>query len=115
MAAVAESARARPPEARPRRVRRAAPRRKLARGAVWIAIVACLLGGVVALNVAVLRLNLRMDNRNRERTQLRADIASLSSDLSRGSAVAQIETRARRQLHLVDADPAQTTFIHLNP
>lgn len=98
---------------RPRPVRRAAPRRKVARGVVWIGLVACLLGGVVALNVAVLRLNLRMDDRNRDRARLRAEIADLSAQLSRSSAVAQIELRAQREQHLVPADPAQTTFLRL--
>ena len=115
MAVAAERVRARPPEARPRPrpSRRAAPRRKVTRGVVWIGIVACLLGGVVALNVAVLRLNLRMDDRNRERARLRADISALSTQWSSASAVARIETRAQRELHLVPADPAQTTFVQL--
>ena len=114
MSAVAERARAHSTEVAVRpRARRAAPRRKVTRGVVSIAAVACLLGGVVALNVAVLRLNLRMDDRNRERVRLRADISALATKLSGTSAVAQIETRAQRELHLVPADPAQTTFVRL--
>jgi hypothetical protein len=117
MAVAVERARTRPPEiaARPRArpARRTAPRRKVTRGVLWITVVACLLGGVVALNVAVLRLNLRMDDRNRERAQLRAEIADLSARLSRAAAVAQVETRAQKELGLVPADPAQTTFLQL--
>jgi hypothetical protein len=48
MAAVGQAARLAP------RVRRGAVER---RGAIWIAVIAALLAGVVALNVAVLRLN----------------------------------------------------------
>ena len=40
-----------------------APRRRVAGGVVWIGVVAVLLAGVVALNVAVLRLNIRLDER----------------------------------------------------
>ena len=113
MAAVTERARPQAPEVRPRPARRAKPRRKVTRGVLWIAVVASLLGGVVALNVAVLRLNLRMDDRNRERAQLRSDIADLSTRLSSASAVARIEAQAQRQLHLVPADPSQTTFVRI--
>jgi cell division protein FtsB len=54
-----------------------------------------------------------MDDRDRDRAQLRAEIADLSARLSHAAAVAQVETRARRELGLVPADPEQTTFIQL--
>jgi cell division protein FtsL len=92
---------------------RAAPRRKVARGAVWIGVVACLLAGVVALNVAVLRLNLRMDDLSSQRAKLQTENAALSSQVSSAAAVGQIEALARRKLGLVPADPNQTTFVHL--
>ena len=47
---------------------------------------AALLAGVVAVNVAVLRLNLQFDQVGRERSELRADISRLRSELSSASA-----------------------------
>ena len=43
---------------------RAAGQRRLAGGVAWIVIVAALLAGVVAVNVAVLQLNLGLDGVN---------------------------------------------------
>ena len=43
------------PQAVPRRARRVRPRRLSAGGAVWVVVLAMLLGGIVALNVAALR------------------------------------------------------------
>jgi len=40
--------------------------RRVAGGVVWIGIVAALLAGVVAMNVAVLRLNMQLDRLGRE-------------------------------------------------
>jgi len=70
-----DAARAHAPEApaRPRRraQARGVPKRRVAGGVVWIASVAVLLTGIVALNVAVLRLNLRLDGLGEERAKLR--------------------------------------------
>ena len=51
-------------------------------GVIWIALVAGLLAGVVAMNVAVLRLNMKLDHLGRERADLRAENAALSVQLS---------------------------------
>ncbi len=64
-------------------------------GVLWIVLFACLLAGVVAVNVAVLRLNLELDRESRERTELRADIAQLRSEIS--SAAATDASRASRR------------------
>ena len=69
-------------------------------GVFWIVVVAVLLAGVVAVNVAVLQLNLRLDELGRERIQLRADTNRLSSQLSSASANARIESEARSRLGL---------------
>ena len=66
-------------------------------GVVWIVVLAVLLAGIVAVNVAVLQLNLRLDELGRERVQLRADTQRLSSQLSSASANARIESQARTQ------------------
>jgi cell division protein FtsL len=104
--------------------RRRAPARPRARarsksrpfgGVVWIVIVAALLAGVVAVNVAVLQLNLRLDELGRERVQLRAETKRLSSQLSSASANARIESEARTRLGLVQADPALTFHVQLAP
>ncbi len=84
-------------------------------GVVWIVVLAALLGGVVAVNVAVLQLNVRLDELGRERIQLRADTKRLSSQLSSASANARIESQARSKLGLEPADPALTFHVQLVP
>jgi hypothetical protein len=101
------------PRARTRPRRKAAPARRVAGGAVWIVVLGFLLAGVVALNVAVLRLNLRSDELTRESVQLRADSAELASKLAAGSASARTSSRARRELGLQPADPSTTTYLQL--
>ena len=110
-----------PPVARPRRrVRpRTAPKRwARARpfgGIVWIVVLAVLLAGVVAVNVAVLQLNVRLDELGRERIQLQGETKRLSSQLSSASANARIESQARAKLGLVRADPELTFHLQLAP
>jgi cell division protein FtsL len=70
----------------------------------WILFFAALLAGVVAVNVAVLRLNLQFDQVGRERSELRADISRLRSELSSASATARIERLARGEFGLVHVD-----------
>ena len=103
--------------ARPRRrpVARTTSRPRPFGGVVWIVVLAVLLAGVVAVNVAVLQLNLRLDELSRERIQLRADTNRLSSQLSSASANARIESEARTRLGLVRADPALTEHVQLVP
>lgn len=124
MASWAEAASAPAPNARPQPAKRVAakpgPRsragarsRPLAGSVVWIVVLGALLAGVVAVNVAVLQLNLSLDRLGRERVQLRADNASLSARLSSASAAARIETQARGRLGLVPADPGTTSYVQL--
>ena len=119
MASWAGTARVETPEVvRPRRrpaARSGAPRSRPFGGVVWIVVLAVLLAGVVAVNVAVLQLNLRLDELSRERVQLRADTNRLSSQLSSASANARIESQARTKLGLVRADPALTEHVQLVP
>ncbi|MBA2332819.1 MAG: cell division protein FtsL [Actinobacteria bacterium] len=105
------------PRPRPRRKPAARP---LARprpfgGVLWIVVLGALLAGVVAVNVAVLQLNVRLDDLGRERIQLRADNARLSSQLSSAAAAARIEAQARKRLGLVPADPSTTAYVQLAP
>ncbi len=124
MASGAEALRVEAPKARPQPARRAAAKpgpksraaakpRPLAGSVVWIVVLGALLAGVVAVNVAVLQLNLSLDRLGRERVQLRADNASLSARLSSASAAARIQTQARGKLGLVPADPGTTSYVQL--
>ena len=65
-------------------------------GVVWIAIIAALLAGVVAPNVAVLRLNMTLDELGRDRADLRAENAALAAQLSSAAASPRIQTVAAR-------------------
>jgi cell division protein FtsL len=99
-----------------RRRGRAASRpskRRVDRGVVWIAGLAVLLAGVVAVNVAVLQLNVRLDELGRERVQLRDDNARLRAQLSSTGASARIGARATTELGLVEADSGTTAYVRL--
>jgi cell division protein FtsL len=112
MSTIAQTARV----ARPRR--RAAAKAKprvLGGGVIWIVLFALLLAGVVAVNVAVLRLNVQLDQTGRERAELKADIAGIRAELSSSGATAQIERVATTELGLVLADPETTTYVRLGP
>jgi cell division protein FtsL len=95
------------PKARPKPRAKAkpAPRRRVAGGVVWIGLVSVLLAGVVALNVAVLRLNVKLDEAQHERNQLRADNAQLSTDIASRAATGRIVSVASDRLGLTPATP----------
>ena len=103
--------------AKPRAVpkRRPARSKGVAGGVVWIVFVTALLAGVVALNVAVLRLNVQLDGLAREKQELRAGNNELASRLAGLEASGRIQALARKQLGLVPAEPDQTTYITLEP
>lgn len=103
-------------EARPRRSRAATVRpaqRRLAGGIVWIVVVAALLAGVVALNVAVLRTNLTLDELSGKRSRLRAENAALTSELASSATTARIQKLAADQLGAAPATPERTTYVEL--
>ena len=104
---------ARPKRSRPRAVRR--PRRRVTGGVLWIAVVAALLAGVVATNVAVLRLNMKLDRLGRERSDLRAQNAELSSQLSSAASAPRIQQLAAKRLGWVQATSDQTSYYKLPP
>jgi cell division protein FtsL len=112
--------RARPkPKQKPRtsgRARARARQRARHRAAIlWILVSALLLAGVVTVNLAVLRLNLSLDKATQERSKLRSDNAALQSQLSSELASPRIQSKARRQLGLVDADGATIGYLDLAP
>jgi cell division protein FtsL len=65
------------------------------------------------VNVAVLRLNLQLDETGRERTELKTDISELRSEISSAAATTRIERLAEGELGLVEVDPEDTTYIQL--
>jgi cell division protein FtsL len=102
------------PQARPRpRRASAAPRRRVAGGVVWIGLLAVLLVGVVAVNVAVLRLNMQIEKLGQQRLELEAQNALLESKVSSTLAPARIEREARTKLGLLPA--AEPTYVELRP
>ncbi len=118
MTAVAPHARAEAPSvpvARPRARRRPERKPRIAGGMVVITVIGVLLAGVVFMNVAVLRLNIRLDQLGRDRVQLHADIAQLSSQVSSEQAAARIQAEARMRLQVVPASASDTTFVDLPP
>jgi cell division protein FtsL len=103
------------PAGQKRRARPGARPRLVGGGVLWILLFAGLLAGVVAVNVAVLRLNLELDGVARERTQVRADLAEIRAGLSSAAATERIERAAREDLSLVQADPDDMVYVSLMP
>ena len=102
------------PQPRPRPAPRAVRReRRVAGGVFWIGVVAALLAGVVAMNVALLRLNMKLDHLGRERANLRAQNAALSVQLSSAASAPRIQGLAAKQLGLVQASPDETSYVKL--
>ena len=81
----------------------------------WIVISATLLAGVVFVNLAVLRLNLKLDHATQQRSELRASNAALQSQLSAALASPRIQQQARTQDGLQPADPSTIGYINLAP
>ncbi len=109
-AGIAQHARAGSKSRRERSRKERAGRRHLAGGVVWIVSVAVLLAGIVAVNVAVLRLNLDLDSANRQRAQLKAGNAVLAAKLASAKRTSQIVNGAPG---LVQADPSTTSTVTL--
>jgi hypothetical protein len=94
------------PAAAPRRRARPVTSRRvdpLRNGVLWIVVVGTLLAGLVALNVAVLQLNVRLDQLARDRATLRDQNAALASQFSSAKASPRIQERAATRLGLVPA------------
>jgi cell division protein FtsL len=101
------------PRARPRAVpRRRAEGRRLTGGIVWISLFAVLLAGIVAVNVAVLRSNMALNDLNKQQLELQAQNQTLQSQVSSAGSSLRIEQVARR-LGLVPAPAADTSYLDL--
>jgi cell division protein FtsL len=79
----------------------------------WIVIVGACLAGIVAINVAVIKLNVELDQLNGQRADLKADIAFDRAQVSSAGGYARIESEAKAKLGLVPADPADTEYVTL--
>ena len=98
------------PAARPRaRVRH----RHFSSGVAWIAVFGVLLAGIVAVNVAVLQANIRLDKLGQQRATLRAENAALASQLSAAAAGPRIAGLAARKLGLVQASSQDTSYVEI--
>ena len=93
--------------------RRTSGRRGILGSVLWIVGLAAVLAGVVALNVTVLQLNLKLDSLARERADLKATNAGLSGQLAGAGSPFEIERLAQRRLRLRQATPEQTTYVQL--
>jgi cell division protein FtsL len=103
----------RAPRSRPRAApRRRAEGRHLTGGIVWISLFAVLLAGIVALNVAVLRSNMALNDLNKQQLELQAQNQTLQSQVSSAGSSLRIEQVARR-LGLVPAPAANTSYLDL--
>ncbi len=93
---------------------RARRQRLHSKGAIaWIVVGGALLAGVVFINLAVLRLNLRLEQATQARTQLRAQNQALESQLSAALASGRIQQLATTRDGLVQADPSTIGYINL--
>ncbi|HEY3106267.1 MAG TPA: hypothetical protein VGJ49_05675 [Gaiellaceae bacterium] len=78
---------------------------------LWIAVIAVLLAGIVALNVAALRLNVRVEQLDGEKQKLAAQRDALQTKLSTAIAAGRIQGLAVDHLGLVAPD--STTYLEL--
>jgi len=106
---------ARRPQPRPQSVSRARRRprgRRLTGSILWITAFAVLLVGVVAVNVAVLRVNMSVNDLTKQQLELQAQNATLASEVSSAGSSLRIEQAARR-LGLVPAPATDTSYLDL--
>jgi cell division protein FtsL len=73
---------------------------------VWIVLVAVLLAGIVAVNVAALRLNLESQRLEEQRDKLIASNADVKSELSGLAAAARVEATGKATGLVPAAEPA---------
>ncbi len=79
---------------------------------VWMTVFAVLLVGVVAVNVAVLRANVSVNNLDTQITQRQQDIATLKSQYARDTAAPRVEAVAHRA-GMSPATTSQTTVLDM--
>lgn len=80
---------------------------------LWIVVLAALLGGVVAVNVALLRLNVRLDGLGQQRSELQSENAAVAKRLASAGSPVEVERLAQGRLKLVPASGDNTTYVRL--
>jgi cell division protein FtsL len=103
------------PVARPRPRARSGKRTQArARGGIlWIVVSGILLAGVVFVNVAVLQLNLSLDQANGDRSKLNAENAALQSQYSNMVSSQRIQNAAVGKFGLTYEDPSTYGYVNL--
>ena len=99
------------PVAAPKPTRTRHRTRRVTPGILWISAFALLLAGVVAVNVAVLRANVAVNNLDEKQVELQNQNAALSSQVS--SAIASIRI-SRRPYFGLSPLAADTSYLDLN-
>ena len=99
-----------PPKPAPRP--RARAQRRVRGGIAWIAAFAVVLVGVVALNVAVLRVNMQVSRLDKAQLELQAQNAALASQVSSAASAQRIE-QAAHKLGYVPAPATDTSYLDL--
>jgi cell division protein FtsL len=105
-----------PPVRRPRP--RAVPRtrtrsqRRVRGGILWIVAFTIVLAGVVALNVAVLRMNMQVSRLDKAQLELQSQNQALASQVSSAASAQRIE-QAAHKLGYVPAPANDTSYLDL--
>jgi hypothetical protein len=81
---------------------------------MWTLLIATMLGGVVAVNVAALRNSIEAGHLAAQVAGLRAENQSLQSHVAEQSGIGRISTLAR-QLGMVPAVPNKGDYLRLHP
>jgi len=109
------------PAAQPRRsdaraalARPRAGRSPVGAGVVWVLVIATLLGGIVAVNVAALRNSVEAGRVSGQVASLRAENQSLQSHVAELSGIGRISALAKH-LGMVPAQPAKQDYLRLHP
>lgn len=98
------------PKAKAKRRPRRSPRVRAS--LVWMVVFAVLLVGVVAVNVAVLRANVSVNDLDAQIAQRQQEIAILNSEYARNTASARVIAKARKA-GLSPASSAATTTLDM--
>src|SRR5262249_32959257 len=100
------------PSGKPKAQRRQRRSPRVRASLVWMVVFAVLLVGVVAVNVAVLRANVSVNDLDAQIAQRQQEIATLKSQYARDTAAPRVEGVARRA-GLNPASSADTTVIDM--
>ena len=98
--------------ARPKAQRRQRRALRVRAPLVWMAVFALLLVGVVAVNVAVLRAHVAVNDLDKQITQLQLEKTNLASEYSSATAPPRVEAAAGKA-HLIAAPALDTSYLDM--